>query len=55
MLNAVEGAGLDHGVVRHVAEEIAQLRAMEREEIAPATTDNFFNCFKVNRNELHAC
>ena len=41
--------------VRHVAEEIAQLRAMKIEEIATATTDNFFNCFKVNRNELHAC
>ena len=41
--------------VRYVAEEIAQLRAMKIEEIATATTDNFFNCFKVNRNGLHAC
>ncbi len=34
--------------VRHVAEEIARLRAVELEEIAAATTNNFFNCFKVN-------
>lgn len=36
--------------VRHVAEEIAQLRSMTVEKIAVATTDNFFNLFKVNRN-----
>ncbi|SFE51637.1 TatD family hydrolase [Nitrosomonas sp. Nm166] len=36
--------------VRHVAEEIARLRAVELEEIAIATTNNFFDCFKVNRN-----
>ena len=36
--------------VRHVAEEIAQLRSMTVAEIAVATTDNFFNLFKVNRN-----
>ncbi|MBA3754922.1 MAG: TatD family hydrolase [Nitrosomonas sp.] len=41
--------------VRHVAEEIAQLRTMKIEEIATATTDNFFNCFKVNKNGLQAC
>jgi TatD DNase family protein len=36
--------------VRHVAEEIARLRAVSLEDIARATTDNFFNCFKVSRN-----
>jgi TatD DNase family protein len=33
--------------VRHVAEEIAQLRGVEVAEIATATTNNFFNLFKV--------
>lgn len=41
--------------VRHVAEEIAQLRDMKVEEIAVATSNNFFNLFKVNRNGIHAC
>ncbi len=41
--------------VRHVAEEIAHLRTVKLEEIATATTDNFFKLFKVNTNELHAC
>ncbi len=41
--------------VRHVAEEIAQLRAMQVEDIATATTDNFFNLFKVSRDELPIC
>jgi TatD DNase family protein len=40
--------------VRYVAEEIARLRAVSVEEIAAATTDNFFNCFKVGKNEYHA-
>lgn len=40
--------------VRHVAEEIAQLRAVDLEEIATATTDNFFNLFKLSRDGLHA-
>lgn len=33
--------------VRHVAEEIARLRGITLEEIAKATTTNFFNLFKV--------
>ncbi len=41
--------------VRHVAEEIARLRGTELEEIAAATTDNFFNCFKVSKNGRYAC
>jgi len=40
--------------VRHVAEEIAQLRAVDLEEIAEATTNNFFNLFKLSRDGLHA-
>ncbi|MBL8501235.1 MAG: TatD family hydrolase, partial [Nitrosomonas sp.] len=32
--------------VRHVAEEIARLRNANLEDIATATTDNFFNLFK---------
>lgn len=38
--------------VRHVAEEIARIRSAELEKIAAATTDNFFNCFKVSRDGL---
>jgi len=34
--------------VRHVAEEIARLRAVGIEEIANATTHNFFNLFKLS-------
>jgi TatD DNase family protein len=33
--------------VRHVAEEIAALRGIRLEEVAAATTANFFNLFKV--------
>ncbi len=33
--------------VRHVAEEIARLRAVDLEDIAIVTTNNFFNLFKV--------
>ncbi|PXW87222.1 TatD DNase family protein [Nitrosomonas sp. Nm84] len=40
--------------VCHVAEEIARLRGAELEEIAIATTDNFFNCFRVSKNGLYA-
>lgn len=36
--------------VRHVAEEIARLRAARLEDIATATTDNFFNLFKLPGN-----
>ncbi len=40
--------------VRHVAEEIAQLRDVDLEEIATATTNNFFKLFKLSRERLHA-
>ncbi len=40
--------------VRHVAEEIARLRAVDLEEIATATTNNFANLFKLSREGLHA-
>ena len=33
--------------VRHVAEEIAALRGISMEEVAAATTANFFNLFKA--------
>jgi TatD DNase family protein len=32
--------------VKHVAEEIAKLRGISLEEVALATTNNFFNLFK---------
>ena len=41
--------------VRHVAEEIARLRDTSLESIATATTNNFFNLFKVKRHECEAC
>ena len=37
--------------VRHVAEEIARLRLTSVDEIAMATTNNFFNLFNIARNE----
>lgn len=37
--------------VRHVAEEIARLRVTSVDEIALATTNNFFNLFNIDRNE----
>ena len=38
------------GYVKHVAEEIAQLKGVAFAEVAAATTENFFKLFKV-RNE----
>ncbi|MBK1678998.1 TatD family hydrolase [Rhodocyclus tenuis] len=35
------------GYVRHVAEEIARLRDVSLDELATATTDNFFRLFKA--------
>jgi len=40
--------------VRHVAEEIARLRDANLEDIAAATTDNFFNLFKLSRHGILA-
>ena len=40
--------------VRHVAEEIARLRNADLEDIATATTDNFFNLFKPPRHGIPA-
>ena len=34
------------GYVKHVAEEIAELRGISVEEVAAATTANFFRLFK---------
>ncbi|GJL71179.1 MAG: hypothetical protein NMNS01_03780 [Nitrosomonas sp.] len=36
--------------VRYVAEEIAKLRLTSVDEIATATTNNFFNLFNISRN-----
>lgn len=36
-------------LVKHVAETIAQLRGIEYEELANATTENFYRCFKLKR------
>ncbi|GKS69840.1 TatD DNase family protein [Nitrosomonas sp. PY1] len=40
--------------VRYVAEEIAKLRQVPINEIATATTHNFFDLFKLNKNELQS-
>ncbi|MFZ4538070.1 TatD family hydrolase [Propionivibrio sp.] len=40
------------GYVRHVAEEIARLRGISFEELATATTDNFFRLFPQARTGL---
>jgi TatD DNase family protein len=37
------------GLVKHVAESIAQLKDVPVEQVARQTTDNFFNLFKVLR------
>ncbi|MBL7480937.1 TatD family hydrolase [Legionella bononiensis] len=34
-------------LVKYVAEAIAELRGMDYETIAKITTDNFYNCFKI--------
>jgi TatD DNase family protein len=41
-------------LVKHVAETIAQLRGMEYEDVAKATTENFYRCFRRDswRNKL---
>jgi TatD DNase family protein len=36
------------GLVRHVAEAIAELRGMDFKEIAEITTNNFYKCFRFN-------
>ena len=36
------------GYVKHVAEEIAKLRNIPLEEVAEATTRNFFTLFKLH-------
>jgi TatD DNase family protein len=38
-------------LVVHVAEEIARLRGVPVAEIAQATSDNFFQLFRIDRNE----
>ena len=40
------------GYVKHVAEEIARLREMPFEELAAATTDNFFRLFRQARTGM---
>lgn len=42
---------LNHpALVRHVAEEVAKLRGIRVEELADATTSNFFRLFGVDKN-----
>lgn len=36
--------------VKHVAEEVARLRGIEFEELAIATTNNFFRLFNINKH-----
>src|SRR4051812_29936990 len=38
------------GYVRHVAEEIARLKEIPFEQIAAATTENFFKLFRIKKN-----
>lgn len=35
------------GLVKHVAEMVAELRGISYEEVAQATTENFYRCFKI--------
>jgi TatD DNase family protein len=39
------------GYVAHVAEYIATLKDVSLREVAQQTTDNFFNLFKVPRDQ----
>ncbi|MDP3511793.1 MAG: TatD family hydrolase [Sulfuritalea sp.] len=42
---------LNHpALVRHVAEEVAKLRGIDVEELADATTNNFFRLFGIDKN-----
>jgi TatD DNase family protein len=41
------------GLVRYVAEEIAKLRGLPVEQVAAATTENFFRLFNVERPASH--
>jgi len=41
------------GLVKYVAEEIARLRGIAPEDVAEATTRNFFNLFKTARTVSH--
>jgi TatD DNase family protein len=36
-------------LVKHVAEAIAQLRGIKYEEVAQATTENFYRCFRLRK------
>ena len=42
------------GLVKHVAEEIARLRNIPFEEVAHATSRNFYELFRVKGNARHA-
>jgi len=42
------------GLVKYVAEEIARLRGVPVENIAAATSDNFFQLFRVKASESRA-
>jgi TatD DNase family protein len=42
------------GLVKYVAEEIARQRGVPFEQIAAATTANFFKLFKIAEPSLHA-
>jgi TatD DNase family protein len=42
------------GLVKYVAEEIARLRGVPLEQVAAATTENFFKLFNIKDSRLHA-
>jgi TatD DNase family protein len=41
------------GLVKHVAEEVARLKGLSFEQIASATSNNFFNLFKIKEHLSH--
>jgi TatD DNase family protein len=41
------------GHVKHVAEEVARLKGLSFEQIASATSNNFFNLFKIKEHLSH--
>jgi len=41
------------GLVKYVAEEIARLKGIGLEQVGCATSENFFNLFKLNENTRH--
>jgi TatD DNase family protein len=41
------------GLVKYVAEEVARLKGLSFEQIASATSNNFFNLFNIKEHLSH--